>query len=463
MAIFVIGLGPGDAELLTLRAKRFLDAAAEMTPHVYVRTRHHPAVAALPPAVSVIALADLPDASPEVAAQFLVEKARSESVVYAVPGHPLVGEPAVLRLLELARAEQIPVEVIGGVSFIGPSCRLLQRDLLDSGGVQIAAANELVREYYPRLDPDRPTLIANAVDVDLSALQQKLLALFPAEHELLIIAAAATSEALDDRPGHSLKTVPLGALAEWGAVGPLSTLYLPPAARASGLESFADMIAHLRAPEDGCPWDREQTPQTLRRYLLEEAYEALEAIDLNEPRRLMEELGDLLLQIVLQSQIASEHGDFRLSDVVANISAKIVRRHPHVFGDLKGATIQEIEENWEKIKRSEKEEGAEVHSFFRDIPRGLPALSEAEDMQQRAWRVGLWNGTQEDADLRTGKALNRWHAQHDMPSLGDALFMLVDQARRAGLDAESALREANQRFKWNASSSAPPLSPPPSP
>jgi tetrapyrrole methylase family protein/MazG family protein len=213
------------------------------------------------------------------------------------------------------------------------------------------------------------------------------------------------------------------------------------------------MIAHLRAPEDGCPWDREQTPQSLRRYLLEEAYEALEAIDLNEPQRLKEELGDVLLQIVLQSQIASEYGDFKLSDVIANISAKIVRRHPHVFGDLKGVTMQEIEENWEKIKRGEKGADAEVHSFFGDIPRGLPALSEAEDMQQRAWRVGLWNGTQDEADLQTGEALNRWHERHDARALGDALFMLVDQARRAGLDAESALREANQRFKWNASSS----------
>ncbi len=219
----------------------------------------------------------------------------------------------------------------------------------------------------------------------------------------------------------------------------------------SSFDAFVEIIARLRAP-DGCPWDREQTPQTLRRYLLEEAYEALEAIDLNEPQKLKEELGDLLLQIVLQSQIASEYGQFTMDDVIANIQAKIIRRHPHVFGDHKGATttrlpVEQIEENWEKIKRAEKEDGAQAHSFFRDIPKGLPALTEAEDMQQRAWRVGLWNGDVSDADAQTYNMLQQWHAHHDAQSLGDALFMLVDQARRVGLDAESALREANQRFR----------------
>jgi len=210
---------------------------------------------------------------------------------------------------------------------------------------------------------------------------------------------------------------------------------------------FVQIIAQLRAP-DGCPWDRAQTPQSLRRYLLEEAYEALEAIDLDEPQKLKEELGDLLLQIVLQAQIAGEQGQFTIDDVIAHIHAKIIRRHPHVFGDLKGATVEKIEQNWEKIKRAEKSEAKEaaLTSFLKDIPKGLPALTEAEDMQQRAARVGLWNGEADDIEWRTGQALNRWREHQDAEALGEALFMLVDQARRAGLDAESALREANRRF-----------------
>ncbi|MCA1552887.1 MAG: nucleoside triphosphate pyrophosphohydrolase [Chloroflexi bacterium] len=219
-------------------------------------------------------------------------------------------------------------------------------------------------------------------------------------------------------------------------------------------EDFVSIIAQLRDPEHGCPWDREQTPQTLRRYLLEEAYEALEAIDLNEPQKLKEELGDLLLQIVLQSQIASESGQFTIDDVIANIHAKIIRRHPHVFGDQQGATMQQIEENWEKIKRSEKEGAAEVTSFFRDIPKGLPALTEAEDMQQRAWRVGLWNGDAAQAEAQLHEALDAWQHDRSQQSLGRVLFVLVDQARRSALDAESALREANRQFKEQVSSRA---------
>ena len=222
----------------------------------------------------------------------------------------------------------------------------------------------------------------------------------------------------------------------------------------AAFDDFVAIIARLRAP-DGCPWDRAQTPQTLRRYLLEETYEALEAIDLDDAQRLKEELGDILLQLVLQSQLASETGAFTLDDVIANIHAKIIRRHPHVFGQQQGATVVQIEENWEQIKRAEKKQGAEVSSFLGDIPKGLPALAESEDMQQRAWRVGLWNGAPADAERETFHALNEWHARLDALALGDALFRLVDRARREGLDAESALRQANQRFAKSLQQSVP--------
>ena len=213
----------------------------------------------------------------------------------------------------------------------------------------------------------------------------------------------------------------------------------------AAFDDFVAIIARLRAPE-GCPWDRAQTPQTLRRYLLEEAYEALEAIDLGDDQRLKEELGDILLQVILQSQIASESGAFTLDDVIANIHSKMIRRHPHVFGDQQGASVTQIEENWEQIKRAEKKQGTAAASFLADIPKGLPALAESEDMQQRAWRVGLWNGAADDAERETARALDTWHARLDEVSLGAALFRLVDRARREGLDAESALREANRRF-----------------
>src|SRR5437870_884960 len=329
MAIFVIGLGPGDSDLLTQRAKRFLDAASELTPHIHVRARNHPALRALPAAVSLIGFDAADDSTPDAIAQVLLDKAHTESVIYAVPGHPLLGEPSVARLLELAHAQNVPVELIDGLSLVESSLRLLQRDLL-ADGVQVVSADEIAGAHFPQLNPDRPALVAN-VGAQAQALQDKLLALYPAEHEIGIL-RVTRGEGLANAPTHSLTLIPLGALAAQNQLDDASVLWIPPTARPSGLASFAELIAHLRAPDDGCPWDREQTPQSLRRYLLEEAYEALEAIDLNEPQRLKEELGDLLLQIVLQSQIASEHGDFKLGDVIANIYAKIIRRHPHVCG-----------------------------------------------------------------------------------------------------------------------------------
>jgi tetrapyrrole methylase family protein/MazG family protein len=316
---------------------------------------------------------------------------------------------------------------------------------LSATGLQIIQAQHLARAHHPHLDPDCPALIIEFESAHSAAVQRVLLAQYPPEHELKLIEAQSDSST-------SLATchLPLAALTTRHA----TMLYIPPLPRASSFESFAEVIAHLRAP-DGCPWDRAQTPQTLRRYLLEEAYEALEALDLNQPQRLKEELGDLLLQIVLQSQLASEAGEFKVTDVIAHIHAKMIRRHPHVFGDLQGATTEEIEANWEKIKRAEKSFEAEVTSFFKDIPKGLPALTESEDMQQRASRVGLWNGSDAESEARYQQTWQTWHAQHTSEALGDALFMLVDQARRAGLDAESALREANRKFERSLTQASP--------
>ncbi len=442
MAIFVIGLGPGGSDLLTVQAQHFLDAASDITSHIYVRTLNHPSTKALPPSASIHSFDALYEGNTvdahQAVAQTLIDKARSEPVIYAVPGHPLVGEPSVRHLLALAREQNIPVEILDGLSFIEPALATLGLDPLATG-LQILSAAEVTRGHYPHIDPDRPALITHISNEQIvSDLKRLLLAQYPSEHEMTVIHVDPKSQIPISNAQIALRNL---------QVLPRETtaLYIPPLPRPSSLESFAEIVAHLRAP-DGCPWDREQTPQTLRRYLLEEAYEALEAIDLNQPQRLKEELGDLLLQIVLQSQIAFEQGEFNLRDVIAHIHAKIVRRHPHVFGELKGASMQQIEENWEKIKRGEKDEGAAVTSFFKDIPAGLPALAEAEDMQMRAWRVNLWNAEPADAEAQAAQAFRRWSETPDSESLGEALFMLVDQARRAGLDAESALREANKRF-----------------
>lgn len=211
------------------------------------------------------------------------------------------------------------------------------------------------------------------------------------------------------------------------------------------------MIAALRAP-DGCPWDREQTHRTLRPNLLEETYEVLSALDANDAAGLSEELGDLLLQIVLHAQIASEAGEFDLAEVVRGIHAKIVRRHPHVFGDVKLRDAEGVLQNWERLKAAERQANDKLEAGLLDsIALALPALVQAQTYQQRAGRVGFdWRDIQGVLD-KVDEEMAEVRTAADEPAraaeIGDLLFSVVNLARWYHVDAESALREANARFR----------------
>ena len=215
---------------------------------------------------------------------------------------------------------------------------------------------------------------------------------------------------------------------------------------------FQELISHLRAP-DGCPWDRKQTHRTLRTNLLEETYEVLDAIDQNDSVHLREELGDLLLQIVLHSQIASENGEFSLSEVIYDIHNKITSRHPHVFGEIEAGSIQGVMRNWEKIKDEERNnEGSKKFiSILSSIPKQLPSLSIAQKYQERAARVGFdWKEIppvlrkveEELAEVKSAKTKQGLEEE-----LGDLLFAVVNLVRWNGFDAESALRLTNAKFR----------------
>jgi tetrapyrrole methylase family protein/MazG family protein len=210
--------------------------------------------------------------------------------------------------------------------------------------------------------------------------------------------------------------------------------------------ALVEIIARLRAP-DGCPWDKEQTHQTLRANLLSECYEALEALDQGDPAQLCEELGDLLLQIVLHAQIAKDDKEFEIGDVIKSITTKIIRRHPHIFGNKKVRDTEEVLHNWEVLKKEEREEGK---SMMEGVPKDMPALAYALEISRRAVRVGFeWENIEgvidkvaeeikEIRDSRQGEEKEREY--------GDLLFTLVNVARWEGIDAEAALRKANRKF-----------------
>jgi len=226
-------------------------------------------------------------------------------------------------------------------------------------------------------------------------------------------------------------------------------LYLAPLPLEENLRSIRalpNIVRRLRAP-DGCPWDREQTHSTLNANLIEEAYEVLEALDEDDMKALAEELGDLMLQIVLHAQIAAEEGDFTLADVSGGICAKIIRRHPHVFGQLAVADTEEVIRNWEEIKKWEKGEGA---SIFSGVPSNIPALAGAQRIAERASKFGWdWksiSGVIEKCEEEIKELAEAQDPQTIQHEFGDLLFTLVNLARWLKVDAEEALRLANRKF-----------------
>jgi tetrapyrrole methylase family protein/MazG family protein len=214
----------------------------------------------------------------------------------------------------------------------------------------------------------------------------------------------------------------------------------------SQFEALVDIIARLRAP-NGCPWDRKQTHASLRGNLLSECYEVLEALDEGDAEKLRDELGDLLMQIVLQAQIAREAGEFELGEVIEGINKKLIRRHPHVFGSRKVKDAEEVMHNWEVLKEEEREEGV---SMLESVPKEMPALSYAHEIQRRAAWVGFdWENIEGIIDKlaeEVGEFQRAETKEEKASEFGDLLFTLADIALRMGIDAEAALREANKRF-----------------
>lgn len=215
-------------------------------------------------------------------------------------------------------------------------------------------------------------------------------------------------------------------------------------------QTLIDIVERLRSP-GGCPWDTEQTHTSLKRNLLEECYEVLEAIDRGDPHLLAEELGDILVQVAFHVQIAREAGEFELADVLTSINHKLVRRHPHVFSNVTVTDAREVERNWEKLKEQEKGQQGARPSAVEGIPKDLPALTYAQLMQDRAARAGFdWEDVSGVLDKIAEEVEELRRAATDQEKaheLGDIFFSIVNLSRRLNLHAEDALRQANLRFQ----------------
>jgi tetrapyrrole methylase family protein/MazG family protein len=339
-------------------------------------------------------------------------------------------------------------------------------DDLVGAGVQVVAAERLTA--IP-IEASRPLLIVPLAmlrdgagvtpgDVETARAAEPL----PGRHgpagtdPLRLLARLYPADSIVGRLGGDATTV--GVLVEGDLAGPLYVPPIPPELAVAGPWAMPFISHRLRQP-DGCPWDREQTHASLRKHLLEETYEVYDALERGATPELAEELGDLLLQVVLHAQLAAEAGVFDLADVQAAIARKIVRRHPHVFGDAVARTAADVNRQWERIKADERAEAAEAEATGASGPRSaldgisgsLPALAASQEMQERAAALGYdWPDVEGVLD-KVAEELSELARAEDAgerhEEFGDLLLVVVNVGRKLGIEAESALRAANQKFR----------------
>lgn len=448
--IQVIGLGAGDLEQLPYGIYRKIKQAG----HLYLRTKEHPVVSQLAEeGISFESFDHIYEAYEtfeqvyqQIASQLLEQAKEKGKLVYAVPGHPLVAERTVQLLLQEGPRQAIEIEIGGGQSFLDPLFGRLKLDPIE--GFSLLDATALRAD---QLNPMLHTIIAQVYDqMTASDVKLTLMEVFPDEYPVTVATAVGISGM------EQIETVPLYQLDRVGHLGNLSLVYVAPSEEQSvrnrQFSYLKEIVAILRSPE-GCPWDREQTHQSIRKNLLEETYEVLETIDDDDPDAMCEELGDLLMQIMLHSQIASEEGYFTVDDVVAGLNEKLIRRHPHVFGEKQADDADEAFANWQEIKAQEKAaKGIDpaAQSQLAGIPRDLPALMYTYKLQKKAAEVGFdWEDVadvyrkveEEYGELREAGADER------AGELGDLLFAVVNLARFYKIDPEEALSMTNRKFK----------------
>lgn len=444
--VIIVGLGPGDIGQLSIKAWELFKNSDE----IYVRTTQHPMISDLPEQLSIKSFDHLYEQEKDyfrvyelIVDEILKLAQRPGGVVYAVPGDPFVAEATGPEIYRRCKEQGIPVEVIAGISFLEPTLRALSIDVIPQ--LTIVDALEVMVDHFPKFPPNVPTLIAQVHSKDIAA-EMKIILEGQYDEEMLVklVHAAGTENKI-------VEELPLYQIDQSEHIGNLSSLFIPALEKGTSFEEFQELIAHLRSPE-GCAWDREQDHQSLRTNMMEEMYEALSAIDEDDPEMMKEEFGDLLLQIVLQTQIASEYGEFKMTDVISGIYKKLVRRHPHVFTDLDVDAPDEIIRNWEKIKEGERNdvEGNEK-GLLDGVPTAMPALAVADNYQKRAARVGFDWDEIEGALLKMEEEMKEFRdaqkQEEKAEELGDMLFAMVNIARWLDIDPETALRETNKKFK----------------
>lgn len=505
--ITVVGLGSGDYNQLTVGIVSKLIAAGQAVKSgadaggIYLRTREHPAVALLDemsiPYFTFDALYEAKDTFEEVYETIAGEllslakdgkaaaagwakpaepsdgrkaspgsepfdtgrpglivaapdaAAAAGEIVYAVPGHPMVAEKTVQLLKARCPDEGVELQLLGGESFLDQAFVRLGFDPIE--GFQLLDGSSL--SAY-QLNPLLHTVVGQVYDsLTASDVKLTLMELYPDDHPVIV------GHALGVEGQESILRIPLYELDRVEGYGNLSLVWVPrtdsDAVRNRTFARLHEIVDILRSPE-GCPWDREQTHQSIRKNLIEETYEVIETIDEDDPEHMREELGDLLLQIMLHSQMEAEEGGFTVFDVIEGLNEKLIRRHPHVFGESKAEDADDALSNWQQMKDEEKRSKGidpSEQSVLSGVPRDLPGLMKAYKLQKKAAEVGFdWSGPEEvypviASELEEVKeAVAQSGKDHQREELGDLLFAVVNLARFLRIEPEEAIAAANRKF-----------------
>jgi tetrapyrrole methylase family protein/MazG family protein len=444
--IKIIGLGPGDKDALTIGVIEVL----KNNSNIFLRTERHPTVQYLKELgikyktydEKYEESKDFDEVYDSIAEDIIKKQEELGDVVYAVPGHPLVAEKSVENILKLCKEKNIAVDIYPAVSFIDSLMDSLRIDPIE--GIKIIDAFDIKNQL---LDKRTGIIVTQVYDKYIaSEVKIALSEYYSDEMEIYFVRAAGV------KGMESIRKIPLYELDRQDDIDHLTSVYIPKCSKS--LMDFYDLvnIMEILRGENGCPWDREQTHESLKKYLIEESYETLEAIDEKDDEKLVEELGDVLLQVIFHAQLGKEDGYYNINDIISGICNKMINRHPHVFGNIEVNTSEEVLNNWDKIKM--KEQGLKNHTEeLKHVANNLPALMRADKIQRKAAKVGFDWDKIDSAMSKVLEELDEIKCVYKtnnkakiLEEVGDLIFSTVNVARFLDIDPEIALNSTITKF-----------------
>ena len=444
--IKIVGLGPGAPESLTIGAVE----ALENSKNLYFRTEKHPTVDYLKKRLEFFNTCDnyyeeghsFDEVYSNIAKNIIKEYKKSGELVYAVPGHPLVAERSVVNLINLCKENDIEYKILPAVSFIDAMMDRLQIDPIE--GLKVIDAFDIKNQI---LDKRIGTIITQVYNpLIASEVKLELLEYYNDETEIYYVRAAGIEGE------ESIRKIPIYELDMQEDIDYLTSVYIPK--DVNNKKDFYDLIhtIEMLRGEDGCSWDREQTHESIKNSLLEEAYEVVEAIEDDNIDGLIEELGDVLLQVVFHSVIGKEDGYFNVSDVIETITNKMIYRHPHVFKNKTDATSDEVLDSWDELKKKEKNYET-LTEEINGIAKTLPSLTKAHKVQKKVSKVGFdfenINEAVKKIEEEIREVLDVYkdnNREKIIDEMGDLLFACVNLSRLLNVDEEEALNKSTKKF-----------------